>query len=86
MRGSKGSPVTAKTQQRFEELYDLLTEHMSEHRLAVLISEQIDKAKNTVLMYIRERHYGGSEEVKRPYVTAMEIIAAPYLPKEEEVA
>ncbi|MEW5833011.1 MAG: hypothetical protein AB1763_09270 [Campylobacterota bacterium] len=78
--------MTAKTQQRFEELYDLLTEHMSEHRLAVLISEQIDKAKNTVLMYIRERHYGGSEEVKRPYVTAMEIIAAPYLPKEEEVA
>lgn len=83
MRGSKGSPVTAKTQKRFEELYDLLTEHMSEHRLAVLISEHINKAKNTVLMYIRERHYTGSEEVKRPYVTAMEIIAIPYLPKEE---
>lgn len=86
MRGSKGSPVTSATQRRFEELYDLLIEHMSEHRLAVLIAEQIEKAKNTVLMYIRERHYGGSEEVKRPYVTAMEIIVLPYLPKEEEAA
>jgi len=86
MRGSKGTPVTPQTQRRFEELYDLLTEHMSEHALAVLISERIEKAKNTVLMYIRDRFYGGSEEVKRPYVTAMEIIAAPYLPKKEEAA
>lgn len=86
MRGSKGSPVTATTQRRFEELYDLLIEHMSEHRLAVLIAEQINKAKNTVLMYIRQRFYGGSEEVKSPYVTAMEIIAKPFLPKAEEAA
>lgn len=86
MRGSKGTAVTAKTQQRFEELYDLLIEHMSEHRLAVLIAEQIEKEKNTVLMYIRRTFFGGSEEVKRPYVTAMEIIALPYLPKAEEAA
>jgi len=79
MRGSKGTPVTPHTQHRFEELYYLLTSHMSEHALAVLISERIGKAKNTVLMYIRQRFYGGSEEVKRPYVTAMEIIAVPYL-------
>lgn len=79
MRGSKGSPVTPKTQQQFEELYYLLTSYMSEHALAVLISDQIGKAKNTVLMYLRQRFIGGSEEVKHPYVIAMEIIAVPYL-------
>lgn len=86
MRGSKESPVTSETQKRFEELYDLLILHMSEHRLAVLIAEQIEKEKNTVLMYIRRTFFGGSEKVKSPYVTAMEIIAKPFLPKAEEAA
>lgn len=83
MRGTKGSPVTASTQKRFEELYYALTEVMSENHLAKLISSEIGKTHPTALMYIRQTFSGGSEEVKRPYVTAMETIALTYLPQEE---
>lgn len=67
--------VTAPTQNRFEELYFILSENYTEYGLSDKIARILEKNLMAVYMYFRQCFTGGSEAKKRQLITAMEKIA-----------
>lgn len=67
--------VSESTQNKFEILYYKLTEIVSEHNLAKLMSNYINAKSHAIEMRMRDYFFGGKEKTKLELVLAMEKVA-----------